>query len=171
MLLNTMFVHTHIPDYSTRSEMVAIPKKGDRADPHNYRGISLMTSSLKLLLVVLTRRLNQAAETAKRFAPEQAGFRRLEECATQAACITEILKRRHLLGLRSVALFIDFKKAYDMVPHEALFRKISNFGVQGLFLAFVKQLYRTSYITVRVGSGKSALLTKPYVLQRGVRQG
>ena len=63
----------------------------------------------------------------------QAGFRPEEECVGEVGALIEINQRwttksqkkkenqRRLVGdeLKAYACFIDFKKAYDMVPHES----------------------------------------------------
>lgn len=160
-----------IPETWEESVVVALPKKGDLADCSNYRGISLMSTTLKLLLVILTERINSQSEIAKLFSPAQAGFRSLEEAVTQAACVYDILERRHLCHRPTFATFIDLKKAYDVVPHGALFAKLSAWGVRGRILTFLKGLYRRSTITVRIGHGNTAQFSEPFQLQRGLRQG
>ena len=153
------------------SIVIALPKKGDLADVNNYRGISLMSTTLKVLTVLLSGRINEAAEEHKLFSQAQAGFRRLEECVTQAACVVDTLQRRRNVGLTTYATFVDFKKAYDVVPHGALFAKLSRFGIRGRCLQFIKGLYEHSTIQVRLGSGSEARYTTPCPLRRGLRQG
>jgi hypothetical protein len=160
-----------VPDDWTDSVVVSIPKKGDLADTGNYRGISLMCTALKILCALVSERINLSAESLRRFSPCQAGFRRMEECVTHAACFVEILQRRRLMGLTTFALFVDLKKAYDMVPQEALFAKLRRFGIRGKCYRFVVELYRRSTIRVRVGSGASASFTDSFDLDRGLRQG
>ena len=121
--------------------------------------------------IVITHRINDAAEEVDRFCPEQAGFRQLEECVTQAACVVDALQRRGIARERSCLLFVDFKKAYDMVPHEALFIKLYKFGVRGKCLQFIRGLYATSNLRVRLGQGVSTTRTPSFSLLRGVRQG
>jgi hypothetical protein len=130
-----------------------------------------MSTALKIICVILSDRINTAAEAEHRFSPSQAGFRRLEECVTQAACLVEALKRRRIAGLESFGLFIDLKKAYDMVPHEGLFAKLRRFGIRGRAYAFIVGLYRRSTIRVRLGHGTGAAYTDAFRLLRGVRQG
>lgn len=114
------------------SIIVSLPKKGDPTDTGNYRGISLMSTALKIICIILSNHINTSAEVASRFSTSQAGFCHLEECVTQAACLVEALKRHHIVGLETFGLFIDLKKAYDdMVPHEALFAKLRRFGIRG----------------------------------------
>ena len=126
-----------IPDDWTDSVVVSIPKKGDLSDTGNYRGISLMCTALKILCNWVSGEINLSAEAHNRFSPCQAGFRRLEECVTHAACFVEILQRRRHMELPTFALFVDLKKAYDMVPHEAIFAKLRRFGIRGKCYRFL----------------------------------
>jgi hypothetical protein len=160
-----------IPDDWTDSVVVSIPKKGNLSHPGNYRGISLMSTALKILCNWVSGRINASAERHNRFSPCQAGFRQREECVTHAACFVEILQRRRYMELPTFALFIYLKKAYDMVPHEALFAKLRRFGIRGKCYKFLVELYRRSTIRVRAGSGPSAAFTETFDLARGLRQG
>ena len=51
----------------------------------------------------------------------QAGFRPEEECVGQVGALIEINQRWTTKSQekKAFACFIDFKKAYDMVPHES----------------------------------------------------
>ena len=151
--------------------VVSIPKKGDLADMNNYRGISLMSTVLKVVCVLLSTRIQVVAEANNLFSRAQAGFRTREECITQVACVMDVIQRRRIVGETTYVVFVDLRKAYDTVPHEALFAKLSRFGIRGKCLAFIRALYRSSTIRVRVGGGKTALYSDSCCLLRGVRQG
>jgi len=170
-IVNITFSLGTIPDLWEQSELIPLPKKGDLADPNNYRGISLMATTLKVITIVLSERLSEQAERHNLFSVTQAGFRRKEECITQAACLIEILQRRKIAKARTYVTFIDFAKAYDTVPHGALFAKLSRFGVRGRCLNFLKGLYAKSTVTVRLGVGESVIYSAPNQLLRGLRQG
>jgi exonuclease III len=147
--------------------LVSIPKKGDPTDMDNYRGISLIGIALKLLCGIVIRRIRDALESRRILVPEQAGFRSREECMGQVIALHEVIQRRKLCGQPTYAAFIDFKKAYDTVPHEALLRKLWCNGIQGRTLAFIKALYQNSRIAVRVGN----TFSETFSLERGLRQG
>ena len=119
---------------------------------NNYRGISLMSTVLKILIGIISDRLNSAFENEGLFSPAQAGFRRIEECVTQTGCLLEVARRREIRGLETYLLFVDLKKAYDTVPQEALLAKLDHCGVRGRMLGFIGELYSKSMITVRSGS-------------------
>jgi hypothetical protein len=170
-LLNCAWSTGTVVDDWVESIVVSLPKKGDLTDPGNYRGISLMSTCLKIACIILSRCINATAEDARRFSPSQAGFRRLEECITHAACLVEAIQQRRLAGKATFGLFIDLKKAYDMVPHEAVFAKMRRFGIRGRCYDFIVALYKRSTIRVRLGHGSGAAYTDPFDLERGVRQG
>lgn len=100
-----------VPDVWQDSTLVSIPKKGEMTDMNNYRGISLMGTVRKLLMVILSERLNNVFEHEQLFTKAQAGFRRKEECVTQVACLYENAKSRQICGKRTFLLFIDLQKS------------------------------------------------------------
>lgn len=142
-------------------------KTGDPELMVNYRGISLISVGLKVLLGIMADRLYVACEGARLLVPEQAGFRRHEEAVAQFIAIAEIARRRGVVGESTYAVFVDFKKAYDKVHHEALYRILENMGVRGRFLNVIKNMYRNSKMTVRAG-GRT---TRSFGMKRGNRQG
>lgn len=163
---NTIFDKGPSPSMS-ESVIVNIFKDGDVSDPSNYRGISLMDTALKVVCTILAIRLNRELERKHRLIREQGGFRTLEECVAQAAGLTEILERRKAAKQDTWLAFVDFKKAFDLVPHEGLFAKCWKIGVRGSALGFIKKLYAASSARVRVGDSNSDL----FPVRRGVRQG
>ena len=170
-ICNDAFLKGIVVEAWAESIVVSIAKSGDLADTNNYRGISLMATLLKILCVMMGTRLNLVAEAHNLFSRAQAGFRSMEECVTQAAMVLDICQRRRILDLPTFLVFVDLKKAYDMVPHHALFAKLSRAGIRGVFLKFLMALYSVSTIRVRVGGGAHALYSELVRLRRGVRQG
>ena len=120
-----------IPQSWTTSLVVPIRKKGDPTVMDNYRGISLISVLGKVLSLVILGKLNYFVEKRQLLVREQAGFRTKEECVGQVIALYEIQRRREILSLPTFALFIDLRKAYDSVPHQALMVKLLNAGVDG----------------------------------------
>ena len=157
-----------IPADWLASILVPIDKKGDVFEVSNLRGISLMDMALKILCVVATQNLQQVFEENHVLRREQAGFRPREECLGQVAALWEILSRRRAEEGCTFASFIDFKTAFDTVPHEALFARLRRVGVHGPVYDFIVALYRGSTMRVRLPDGS---LSDTINLGRGVRQG
>jgi exonuclease III len=167
-ICNAMFTTGQIPEVWKVAVVVSIFKKGDPTMTGNYRGISLMSSTLKVLLTALATRLQTVLEAQGMVVREQAGFRPREECMAQVMSLYEVLRRRFLNKEDTFVLFLDFQKAYDVVPHEALFRRLQVLGIHGQFLVFLKALYRESRIAIRRTDGSAGI---PFTLERGLRQG
>ena len=166
-LYNAIWKTQYIPVCWRTAAVISLLKKGDPLDMDNYRGISLIPVPLKVLICMATQRLTQCLEEKGFLSREQAGFRLREECPGQVAALIEMLQRRATDGLPSYLLFVDLTKAYDTVPHEALFAKMEQHGIRGTMLNFVKALYASSAFRVRLDGIDSA----PIPLLRGLRQG
>ena len=169
-LVSHMWANGAVPDVWAESTVVSIPKKGDLTVMGNYRGISLMGTVLKVVMRVVSDRLDKALEEHHRFSPGQAGFRHREECPTQIACLYEACRRRMLRDEDTYLMFVDLEKAYDTVPHEGLFRKLELQGVRGRMLTFLRSVYACSRICVRSGDAPFQF-SKSFPLERGLRQG
>ena len=63
--------------------------------------------------------------------------------------------------------FVDFRKAFDTVIHDAIYLKMLNCGMGGLFYKLLKNMYSKSMLAVKVGSE----LTESFPSNIGVRQG
>lgn len=157
----------HQPKSWSTVTNISLHKSGDPTDLQNYRGISLIVVAMKIFTVILSMRISKLAELDHLFIKEQGGFREGQEAVAQFIALSEIARRRRLKGKNTWAVFIDFKKAFDKVMHEALFEKMDAMGFRGRFLNVIKNIYRTSKARTRVGG----VLGEVYDMLRGTRQG
>jgi len=74
------------------SIVVPIYKKGDKTDCSNYRGISLLPTTYKILSDILLSRLTPYAEEI--IGDHQCGFRRNKSATDNIFCIREIRKKK-----------------------------------------------------------------------------
>ncbi|KAH9267118.1 hypothetical protein BASA83_010146 [Batrachochytrium salamandrivorans] len=163
-----VFASATIPRAWLCASIVSIDKKdGDPLNPGDKRGIALINVGLKLVCKVLQMRIERFVETNNLLSYEQAGFRKREECVGQVVSLVDIIQRRQNAGLNTHVLFIDIRKAFDTVPVGALLWKLQNMGFPRRTLSFLKALYTSSSARARAGS----LLSDPFPVQRGVRQG
>ncbi|KAH9274112.1 hypothetical protein BASA83_003414 [Batrachochytrium salamandrivorans] len=163
-----VFASATIPRAWLCASIVSIDKKdGDPLNPGDKRGIALINVGLKLVCKVLQMRIERFVETNNLLSYEQAGFRKREECVGQVVSLVDIIQRRQNAGINTHVLFIDIRKAFDTVPVGALLWKLQNMGFPRRTLAFLKALYTSSSARARAES----LLSDPFPVQRGVRQG
>jgi hypothetical protein len=158
---------SQLSDEAMEKWFVAIPKKGDLSLRDNYRGIVLMDTILKLITRMLGTRCMVSLDAKRTLIREQGGFRPRRECIAQVLSLLEMAGRMKPKKKCMYILFVDIVKAYDRVPHEALFRKLEAAGFQGTALGFIKQLYRAARLRVRTSHG----LSEPFDQNIGVPQG
>jgi hypothetical protein len=74
------------------SIIVPIHKTGDKTDCNNYRGISLLSTSYKILSNILLSRLSPYIDEI--IGGHQCGFRRNTSTTDQIFCIRQILEKK-----------------------------------------------------------------------------
>jgi hypothetical protein len=83
-----------LPEEWKESIIVPIYKKGDKTDCNNYRGISLLPTTYKILSNVLLAKLTPYAEEI--IGDHQCGFRRNRSTTDHMFCIRQILERKKM---------------------------------------------------------------------------
>jgi hypothetical protein len=73
-LIDSVWSKEELPERGKESIIVPVYKKGDKTDCSNYRGISLLTTTYKILSNILLSRLTRYAEEI--IGDHQCGFRR-----------------------------------------------------------------------------------------------
>ena len=111
------------PDEWTTSLIILLPRKGNPQKCQNYRTISLIAHSSKVMLRILLNRLKNETE-------EQAGFRPGRSIVEQIFNC-RIMMEKHLQHQKELFhIFSDFKKAFDRVWHDGLWHALRSFGIE-----------------------------------------
>ena len=113
------------------ANVTPIHKKGPVNEMENYRPISLTSIPGKLLEAVVKGNIVEHLDRHQLIGDSQHGFRR------GRSCVTNLLEFYHFIyetydRTRAVdLLFLDFKKAFDKVPHRRLMSKVRALGIGG----------------------------------------
>jgi hypothetical protein len=108
-LINSVWNKEKLPDQWKESIIVPVHKKGNKTDCNNYHGISLLSSSYKILANILSRLGPYIDEI---IGDHQCGFRHNRSTTDQIFCIRHILEKKWECNETVHQLFIDFKKTY-----------------------------------------------------------
>ena len=128
------------------------PKKGNLQQCQNYRAISLISYSSKIMLNIILNRLKPQAE--KIIAEEQAGFR-AGRSTTEQIFDLRILCEKYLQHQQDLYhVFIDFKKAFDRVWRAALLATMKKYNISTNLIRIIKNLYDKATCTVLFNSNK-----------------
>lgn len=171
-------VHTHIarnfnkilnretpmPSFCTKGITYLIPKDGSLNNVANYRLITCLTAIYKMLTSIISERVWKHREMHHIFPTEQRGSRECKELITIDAIITQnsIKKQRNL----SVA-YIDYRKAFDNIPHSYLLEVLKLYGIHPKIVSFFTDAMCKWITNVRLGNVK----TKDIGIKRGIFQG
>jgi len=153
-----------LPEEWKESIIVPIYKKGDKTDCNNYRGISLLPTTYKILSnILLSRLITYAEETT---GDHQCGFQR-DRPTTCIFCIHQILEKKWEYEEAVHQLFIDFEKAYNSVRREILYNILIEFGVPRKLVRLIKTCLTETYSRVQVGKN----LSDRFPIRNGLKQG
>lgn len=170
-IFNLIFRTGEVPKVWGMGVVVTIYKgKGDRTDPNNFRGVSLLAVGGKIFGRILAERISKWAENEGKIAEEQAGFRRGFSTLDNVMLISMLAERE--LGKEKGYMhagFVDFEKAFDSIDRERLWDRLSSMGVGKKLIKVLKSWYGEARICVR--KGKSVYVTEDFKTGRGVRQG
>ena len=123
----------------TKSLIITLPKKGNLQMCQNYRTISLINHSSKVMLKILLNRLKPQAEEI--ITEEQAGFR-VGRSPSEQIFNLRILCEKYLQHQQSLYhVFIDFKRAFDKVWHAALWATMRKYDIGSKLVRTIEHLY------------------------------
>ncbi|KAK3555035.1 hypothetical protein QTP86_005695 [Hemibagrus guttatus] len=163
-LFNRVLESERMPEEWRRSVLVPIFKnKGDVQSCSNYRGIKLMSHTMKLWERVVEARLRKVVEICE----QQYGFMP-RKSTTDAIFALRILMEKYRDGQRELhCVFVDLEKAYDRVPREELWYCMRKSGVAEKYVRVVQDMYERSRTVVRCAVGQ----TGEFKVEVGLHQG
>lgn len=136
--------------------VVPVHKKGKKDDPANYRPISLTSIVCKIMEKIVRKQLLQHLENNNLLSDDQHGFRSGRSCATQLLEVLEVWTDNHDRGLSFDCIYLDYRKAFDSVPHQRLLRKVEAYGVEGHLLAWLRDYLTGRSQRVKVNEALSS---------------
>jgi len=146
-----------------------IYKKGNRIDPSNYRGISILSAIPKLYDMILSTRFSLW------YTPrvEQAGAQPGRSCEEQILTVRLVIDIARKMKRTLYIAFIDYQKAYDKVNRYKLLQYLDHRGCGNIFLNALKhsmtstgQIGKAQFTTtagVKQGGSSSCNLFTAYI--------
>ena len=123
----------------TQSLIITLPKKGNLQLCQNYRTISLISHSSKVMLKIIFNRLKPQAEEI--IAKEQAKLRARRSTTEQIFNLRALCEKYLQLQQNLYHVFIDFKRAFDRVWHAALWATMWKYNICANLVRTIEQLY------------------------------
>lgn len=151
-LFNISINNASLPDDWKAAIVVPIFKNGDKTKVCNYRPVSLTSVVCKIMEHLIAGYIRREWEKANWIFHGQHGFRSEHSCESQIVSLFQDLADVVDAGGRVDAVVIDFAKAFDVVPHNLLIRKVLTSGVDARVVRWISEFLRDRKQKVRIGN-------------------
>ena len=124
--------------------IILIPKLGEIGNPDNFHGITIGSCLSKLFNLFLNNRLLCFINENKILKNNQIGFWKGCKTADHVLTIRTLMNKYLSENKKLCFCFMDFRKGYDSIWREALFKKLLSYGVSAnlvSLLELVKTLF------------------------------
>jgi hypothetical protein len=166
-IFNMSFEQGVFPQMLKSAIVTPIFKSGSHSDPGNYRPISILSLFSKLLEKLFYNRLVSFVNKHNLLHNFQFGFRASRSTAVAHAHVLSSLIDKCNHNKKIVVSLLDLKKAFDLINHELLLRKLYFMGIRASSLTWL-----TSYLNNRNQRTKlNAKLSDTKPISAGVPQG
>ena len=163
-LFNKILKTKRMPNEWRKSILIPIYKnKGDIQSYNNYRGIKLMSHTMKLWERVIEQRLRREDTISK----NQFGFMPGRSTTEAIHLLRQLVEKFRDKKKDLHMVFIDLEKAYDRVPRDVLWWVLEKKMVSSKYIDIIKDMYDNSVTSIRTIEGE----TVKFPITIGVHQG
>ena len=161
-----------MPPWLSEGITFLIPKNQKTEDPKNYRPITCLTTTYKLLTAILSDRIYSYLEEKDILPTEQKGCRKnCYGCKDQLLInkmIIESCKKKH----RNLsAAWIDYRKAFDSVPHKWILKALDIYGISPTITNFLQQAMTQWNTKLSITLANGTDMSGSIPIDRGIFQG
>ena len=138
MLFKQSLDTSNVPADWRCANVTPIFKKGAKSTPGNYRPISLTSVVCKLMERLIKDALMEHVMTNGLLRQTQHGFIPRKSCLSNLLQFYEEVTRMVDTGVPVDIAYLDFAKAFDVVPHERLMIKLQAIGIHEKVLQWIR---------------------------------
>ena len=166
-IINLSIMTGTFPSILKQARVIPIFKAGDKEDPGNYRPISILPTLSKIIEKHIAKQCINYLEQFSLLHREQSGFRKSHSCHTALIKLTDTLYKELDNGNLTGIVFIDFKKAFDLVNHDILLNKLQLYNFDKYTIKWFKSYLNDRSQKVQFQTN----ISNAYAIKSGVPQG
>lgn len=165
LLFNRSLEESTFPSRWKEASITPIHKTGNVHDVTNYRAISILNCLPKVFESMVLDFLYPAVRNI--IAVDQHGFMKKRSTTTNlmsyVSLLVDLIDKRQQID----AVYIDFSKAFDRVPHQLAIEKLKRIGFPDWLTKWFSSYLSKRSASVKLGTVKS----DPFCISSGVPQG
>ncbi|XP_059217637.1 uncharacterized protein LOC131994777 [Stomoxys calcitrans] len=161
-LINGSISESSILNIMKQSIIRLIFKSGEKTDYNNYRPIAILPVVEKVLEEIIVRRLNSFLKKYNIINKQQYGFQKGKNIKQLLGYFANHINESLDQNNNCLALFIDFSKAFDTLPHDKLIEMLERSGIRGLTLRWFADNLSSRSFSVKISNTSSSMLNAPY---------
>jgi hypothetical protein len=143
------------PNKLKTSRIVPIFKAGDPESCDNYRPISLLSSLSKILEKMVSIQLVNHLDRNNLLYVNQFGFQKGKSTEHNLIKAVNYIGELINSGKFCIGVFFDLKKAFDVVSHDILLKKLAKLGIQGVALKWFESYLQNRRQVVDINGNTS----------------
>lgn len=161
-----------LPDICTLGMTYMLPKGGNMSCPQNYRPITCLPTVYKVLTSIIATKLDEHLKENELLLTEQGGCRKGSRGCKELLIIDNIVSKHVKRKSHNLSVgWIDFRKAFDSIPHSWLQRTLQLYKVHPAIINFLTTCMKSWRTTLHVMRGKLSYHTDEVKICRGIFQG
>ena len=137
IIFSTSIRNKTLPEEWKQANISSIFKKGKKTHPQNYRPVSLTSIICKTMESIIRDHVIDHMKQNNLFSPKQFGFINGRSTVLQLLHVLKIWTEIIDQGGTLDAIYCDFMKAFDKVPHKRLIYKLDKYGIKGNILGWI----------------------------------
>ena len=147
-----------IPGLLKSSKISPIHKGGLKSVPKNYRPVALTSHLIKTFEKIIRKAIMNYLEENNLMNKNQHGFTPGRSCLSQLIDHFDLLIEMMSKNNNADVIYLDFSKAFDVVDHHILLRKLKSLGIKGKVGKWIYNFLseRQQYVTVNGKMSKKA---------------
>jgi hypothetical protein len=160
------------PTWLTEGVTYMLPKSAETANPKNYRPITCLPTTYKVLTSILSERIYHHAIENHILPEEQRGCRKNSYGTKDQLLLNKTIlndAKRHRKNL--AVAWIDYKKAFDSLPHAWIVKCLELQKVNSLLIELLKHNMKNWKTSLTLNHNEGSIVVPDVKITSGIFQG